>query len=217
MIKEKNTARSNKKRVDKLIRSIRQKVANNDLRFSAHNKVNHMDEADLAKFVGKLAKDYLFLEFLSYDEIDKCDGSETLEADKKLFDSMVTKKGKFISKDTDKISTPKTKVRAYNMKKELTLPLMFEILNEGNSDLRKLCFTQHQIKKFCRKNCKWLSVNTQITFFLFMMENRIFVADIRGGRKNYHLDGQIYPYNQEDKYFWGATNGVPHRIVVPLF
>ncbi|MEJ0002024.1 MAG: hypothetical protein WDN09_02490 [bacterium] len=47
-----NTARGNK-RVDKLIKSIRQKVASNDLRYRAHNKVNHFTQSELLEFLGE--------------------------------------------------------------------------------------------------------------------------------------------------------------------
>ncbi len=46
-----NTARGNK-RVDSLIKRIRQNVANNDLRFRAHNKVNHFTKPELLEFLG---------------------------------------------------------------------------------------------------------------------------------------------------------------------
>lgn len=46
------TARRNK-RVDKTIRSIRQKVANNPLRLKAHQKVNNMTKVELLKFLGE--------------------------------------------------------------------------------------------------------------------------------------------------------------------
>lgn len=52
MSKEKDNTARRDKRVDKLIRSIRQKVAKNELRFRAHNKINHLTAFELAEFMG---------------------------------------------------------------------------------------------------------------------------------------------------------------------
>jgi len=50
---KKATPNVSNKRVDRLVKSIRQKVANNDSRFRAHNKVNHMNNSELAEFIGE--------------------------------------------------------------------------------------------------------------------------------------------------------------------
>lgn len=73
-MKKKETPNVSNKRVDNLCKSIRQKVANNPLRFRAYNKVSHMNNAELAEFIGETVRKKLTkLAFVSTLTIAKAD------------------------------------------------------------------------------------------------------------------------------------------------
>jgi hypothetical protein len=58
----------------------------------------------------------------------------------------------------------KTKTGVYELQKNSTF---FTFFNSSVFELDKLCFTQHQIKKFIQSHRSWLRTGGYATFFLF--------------------------------------------------
>ncbi|MFH1820540.1 MAG: hypothetical protein ABH805_01350 [Candidatus Nealsonbacteria bacterium] len=116
-----------------------------------------------------------FLKLISGDEIlslDAVDGTETLANAKDVF-NYIDSDLKNWGVDEEGPSTEKTIVDVYEMVKDATFSQMF---GELNVDMRKLCLTQHQIKKFVEKHRKWLRTDGYGTFFLFESKGNFFVA-----------------------------------------
>ncbi len=119
--------------------------------------------------------------------LDECDGSETLAEASDLFafrdldlkNWETNKKGQ---------ATGKTPVQVYEMGKDGMFSQLFSF---PDSDVRKLCFSQHQIKNFVRKYRDRLRKDGYATFFLFEENNELFVADVYfhdDGRLDVHVD-----------------------------
>jgi hypothetical protein len=73
-------------------------------------------------------------------------------------------------------ATTETPAEVYEMEeKDATFS---QIFGELSSDVKKLCFTQHQIKNFVKKYRNWLRTDGYATFFLFESKGRFFVARV---------------------------------------
>ncbi|MCR4279879.1 MAG: hypothetical protein NUV82_00430 [Candidatus Komeilibacteria bacterium] len=77
------------------------------------------------------------------------------------------------------------------------------------ADLDRLCLTQHQIKKLCKKHANWLRADGYGTFFLFKVEDRYFVARVR-----VYSDG-LYPYVHLLEYDAVWHGEYRYRVVSP--
>lgn len=139
--------------------------------------------------------------------IDAVDGSQTLAQASDVFAENIGED--FTDYGTDKPgqATEKTNVLVYEMAKNANFAQMFGSLN---SNLDKLCFTQHQVKQFCKQHQQWLRTDGYSTFFLFKENNEFFVAHV-------HLlsDGKLSVYVDlfEDNGVCYAD--LRHRVVVP--
>ncbi|MFH0956107.1 MAG: hypothetical protein V1801_02765, partial [Candidatus Falkowbacteria bacterium] len=93
------------------------------------------------------------------------------------------------------------------MTKDGTYSQMFGSLS---ADVRKLCFTQAQIKNFVKNNYEWPRADGCGTFFLFESKGNFFVAHVY-----FYSSGKLHVYvNQfENSSVWRA--GSRHRVVVP--
>jgi len=138
--------------------------------------------------------------------IDDCDGSETIANAKDIFKSGIDSDFKNWGTDKPGQATEETAVQVHEMVKDATFAQMFGSLG---TDLDKLCLTQHQIKKFCKKHANWLRTDGYGTFFLFKVEDQYFVANV-----NVRGDGlRVYVGRLESGYVWGAEG--LRRVVVP--
>ena len=101
--------------------------------------------------------------------IDSCDGTEPLS---EATDTFVS-----IDHDFENLEkggpTEAIKVGVYGLIKDSQFTGFFNSVGVG---LDKLCFTQHQIKKFVQKHRNWLRTNGYATFFLFKSKGKFFVA-----------------------------------------
>lgn len=168
-----------------------------------------------------------FLKLISGGEsliIDECDGSEILANASDMF---IWIDPDFINYGVDKKGpvTGKTPVRVHEMTKDSTFAQMFgslfgafpdgmeiaKFVEQYRSNLRKLCFTQAQIKGFVKKYRNWLRTDGYATFFLFPANNRFFVVDV-----SVDADGKLYVRVRrlESSYVWDAPES-RHRVVVP--
>ncbi len=83
------------------------------------------------------------------------------------------------------------------------------MFDELNTDVRKLCFTQAQIKNFVKKYRNWLRADGYATFFLFESEGNFLVADVVDS------DGKLSVIRRQlkDDGIWAA--GFHRRLVTP--
>ncbi|MCX6794485.1 MAG: hypothetical protein NTY31_00575 [Candidatus Falkowbacteria bacterium] len=138
--------------------------------------------------------------------IDSCDGSETIANAEDTFKSGVDSDFKKWGTDKPGQATEDTAVQVYEMVKDATFVQMFGFLG---TDLDKLCLTQHQIKRFCKKHANWLRTDGYGTFFLFKVEDQYFVARVR-----VLGDGLVvHVFRLENDFVWNAEG--LHRVVVP--
>ena len=107
--------------------------------------------------------------------LDAVDGTETLADAKDTF-AWIDSDFKNWGADEKGPATKETPVDVHEMTKDAFFSQIFGSLN---SDVRQLCLTQHQIKKFVRKYRNWLRTDGYGTFFLFESRGNFFVADVR--------------------------------------
>ena len=144
--------------------------------------------------------------------IPACDGSENLANADDVF-NYIDGDFKGWGLDFTAEATPETPASIYEMAEDADLKGMF---SSFNTDLDKLAFSQHQIKKFAqkKKTAKWLRSDGWATFFLFKKgvgkNAKYFVASVHvrsfGGRG-------VYVHRLEDAYVWDV--GSRHCLVVP--
>ena len=105
--------------------------------------------------------------------LDECDGSEIISSSKDMFEAGID--SDFVSWGANQKgrATGKTPVDVHEMTKNATFSQLFGSLA---FDVRKCCFTQHQIKNFIRKYRNWLREDGYATFFLFESNGNFFVA-----------------------------------------
>lgn len=140
--------------------------------------------------------------------IDAVDGSQTLaQAKKDVFNGYVDPDFKNYGTDNSGPRTDKTTVLVYEMGEDANFSRMF---NSLNTDLNKLCLTQHQIKQFCRQHRQWLRTNGYATFFLFKENNEFFVAFVRLFSDD---KLKVFVYRLEYDVVWYASRRP--RLVVP--
>ncbi|MDP2736466.1 MAG: hypothetical protein Q8O59_01620 [bacterium] len=139
--------------------------------------------------------------------VDAVDGTEILADAKDVFPGGIDSDFKNWGADEPGQLTAKTPVEVHEMKKDATFSQMF---GELNSDVRKLCLTQHQIKNFVKKHRNWLRTDGYATFFLFESNGNFFVAYVY-----FRSSGGLFVlvYQFEISYVWNAERR--HRVVVP--
>lgn len=117
-----------------------------------------------------------FLKLISGGEtlvLDAVDGSEVLADAADMFTAGIDSDFRSRGADEPGQPTPSTPVEVYEMEKNATFSQMFGSLS---ADVRKLCFTQAQIKNFVKKHRNWLRTEGYATFFLFESKGNFFVA-----------------------------------------
>jgi hypothetical protein len=138
--------------------------------------------------------------------IDACDGSETITNAKDTFKSGIDSDFKNLGTDKPGQATEETAVKVHEMVKDATFAQIFGSLG---TDLDKLCLTQHQIKKFCKKHANWLRTDGYGAFFLFKVEDQYFVAHVLVGAVG--LNVRVYRLGRG--IVWFAESLL--RVVVP--
>jgi len=138
--------------------------------------------------------------------IDAVDGSEILADAKDVFVGGIDPGFKNWGADEIGNPTAETPVDVHEMTKDAILSQMF---GELNTDVRKLCFTQAQIKNFVKKYRNWLRADGYATFFLLKSKGNFFVADVVDS------DGELFVNIRQldDPGVWAA--GYRRRVVVP--
>ncbi|MFH0891374.1 MAG: hypothetical protein V1867_01185 [Candidatus Falkowbacteria bacterium] len=150
-----------------------------------------------------------FLRLVSGGEtliIDAVDGTETLADATDVF-AWIDPDFKNWGADEPGPATGKTQAVVYEMVKNGTFADMFGSLN---GDIRRLCFTQAQIKLSVKKHRNWLRDDGYGTFFFFQSKGEFFVADVAlysGGRLNVHV------LRLENSLVWNAVRRP--RLVAP--
>jgi hypothetical protein len=151
------------------------------------------------------------LKLLSGDEklsIEALDGKEFIHGDKKVFPSGIDGDFKNYGLNKSGVATSETAVQVHEMVEDATFAKMFTSLT-GNLD--KLCFTQHQIKRFCVKYPNWLHQEGYATLFLFKLNGEYFVAYVYVSGAG--LYAGVYRFGYDD--VWNAE--FRYRVVVPQF
>ncbi|MFA6551473.1 MAG: hypothetical protein WCV41_03030 [Patescibacteria group bacterium] len=131
--------------------------------------------------------------------IDAVDGSEILVNATDLF-AYIDHDFKNWGADEPGQLTAETSVVAREMCNDATFVQIFGRLNP---DVSKLCFTQHQIRKFVTKYRDRLRSDSYATFFLFKSNNHIFVAIVRVNSSG-RLSVNVRRF--EDSEVWDAKN-----------
>jgi hypothetical protein len=162
-----------------------------------------------------------FLKLISSDkalELDAVDGAETLAEANDVFKAGIDSDFKNLGLNKRSSKTGKTLVEVYEMIKGGTFLQIFSSLfgtspvRQHVHDLRKLCFTQAQIKNFVVKHRNQLRREGYGTFFLFEDgdSGNFFVAYV-----SFHSDDElkVYVIRLENGTFWRV--GHRHRVVVP--
>lgn len=107
--------------------------------------------------------------------IDAVDGTETLASAEKLFSYV---DHNFIEYKANRRgpATKKTPVKVYTLTQKVTFPQMF---NEFHTDdIKRLFFTQHQIKNFITKHRKWLQEEGYGTLFPLISQDNLFIVRV---------------------------------------
>lgn len=138
--------------------------------------------------------------------IDDCDGSGTIANAKDTFKSGIDPNFKKLGTDKPGQATEETAVQVHEMVKDATFAQMFGSLG---TNLDKLCLTQHQIEKFCKKHADWLRTDGYGTLFLFKVEDQYFVAYVLVRDDGLDVDVRRF----ENDCVWHAE--YLHRVVVP--
>jgi len=137
--------------------------------------------------------------------IEATDGKETIAKDKDVF---VYKDSDFTSwgLDVPAEPTPEAEVAIYEMTKDGTYAQIFGGFGEN---LDRLCFTQAQVRAFCRDHRNLLRSDGWATFFLFKAHSEFFVASV----DMLVVGLGVFVARFSDGCVWGAWRGP--RVVVP--
>lgn len=145
--------------------------------------------------------------------IPACDGSETLADASDVFKSGIDPDFKNWGLSKPSKPTGITPVNVHEMAKDADFKTMFTHLE---ANLEKLCFTEHQIKVFCKELPDWLRADGYGTFFLTKKDwkkpatiGNLFVARVRVYPGGLHVSAPRF----EDDDLWIA--GYRLRLVVP--
>jgi len=139
--------------------------------------------------------------------IDAVDGTEIIADAEDMFPAGIDSDFKNWGADEPGQPTAETSVAVYEMKQDATFSQMFRELDH---DIRRLCFTQHQIKNFVKKHRNWLRTDGCATFFLFESKDNLFVADVR-----FSSDGRLDVNALQFGYSLIWRVGRCPRVVVP--
>jgi hypothetical protein len=159
-------------------------------------------------WTGVVAKPILRLISGDYSlTIDAVDGTESLADAKDVFTGLIDPEFKNCGADEIGNPTTETPVDVHEDIKDATFSQMF---GELNTDVRKLCFTQAQIKNFVKKHRNWLRADGYATFFLFESKGNFFVASVA-----FDSDGELFVIRRQldDPGIWAA--GYRRRVVAP--
>jgi len=150
-----------------------------------------------------------FLKLISGGEslvLDAVDGTETLANARDVF-AYIDPDLKNWGTDDKGSATEKASVVVYEMCGDATFAQMF---GELSSDTKKLCLTQHQIKKFVKKFPNWFCQDGYSTFFLFESNGNFFVASVSSGSSGeFGVGVDRFEYSR----VWDAGNR--RRVVAP--
>lgn len=138
--------------------------------------------------------------------IDAVSGKETLAQAKDVFPSGIDPDFEEWGPDEASQATEEAPVQVHEMVQDSTFAQMFGSLG---TDLDKLCFTQHQIKNFCKKHPNWLRADGYATFFIFKAKDQYFVARVYVYYDGLHVGVRRLVRDG----VWNAEN-LP-RVVVP--
>ena len=106
--------------------------------------------------------------------IDACDGANVLADANDVF-AYIDSDLKNWKADQKGFASGETFVEVYEMEKDGTFAQLFGSLSP---DLQKLCLTQEQIIGFVKKHRDWIRTDGYGTFFLFVSNERYFVANV---------------------------------------
>ena len=141
--------------------------------------MNNKTETTISKIFKKIFKGQEKLEYLILLPrlklfVEECDGSKNIMDAKDVFDN-IGSEFKDCCVDEKRLATKKTHVCVYDLKKDATFMQMFSSLN---TDLRKLCFTQHQIINFVIENRyhEELDFSHRTNYFLLESHGRFFIV-----------------------------------------
>ncbi len=174
-------------------------------------KLNETTSYNVAGLTAELMniRNEVILKLISGDEVLKLDclnGKETIADSKNVFSS-IDKDFKNYGANKTSTATKELIVEVYEMAKDTTFTQMFRSLN---SDLGKLCLTQHQILNFVQKHRNWLRTEGYATLFLFKAGDQFFIALMR-----FDITGLLFVFVDflECERVWNAT--IRYRIVAP--
>jgi len=186
-----------------------QKLRNGNITYEQVKWFNNLSYEQRQQLMGKQPEKAAILKCISEAQeifIETCDGTQTIATAKETFKSGID--GDFKNWGTNKLgnSTQKTSVQVHELVKDATFAQMFGSLE---TDLDKLCLSQHQIKLFCEVHKDWLHKDGYAIFFLFKVDEQFFVASV------YVHSGGLYVsvHRFERDGVWDA--GYSHRMVVP--
>jgi len=139
--------------------------------------------------------------------IGATDGTETLANAGDVFKGWVDPDFKNWDLDVPSDPTKETKVQVHEMVQDGTFA---QIFNGFGTDLNDLCFSQAQIKKFCKEHADWLRTEGYGTFFLFKKGEQFFVAYVYVSSDGLDVHVRRLDYGA---YVWDAEYAL--RVVVP--
>lgn len=137
--------------------------------------------------------------------IPACDGTETLADAKNVFKGCIDRNFENWGTNKPGKATGEVTVDAHRMSSGASYAGIF---GSFGSDMDKLCLTQHQIKAFCKKYNKWMSTESLSTFFLFKVEERLFVASVHAYSGGWDISASRFEH-------YGILRTYTHRAVVP--
>ncbi|MCC6198706.1 hypothetical protein IT401_00600 [Candidatus Nomurabacteria bacterium] len=186
-----------------------QKLRNGNITYEQVKWFNNLSYEQRQQLMGKQPEKAAILKCISEAQeifIETCDGTQTIATAKETFKSGID--GDFKNWGTNKLgnSTQKTSVQVHELVKDATFAQMFGSLE---TDLDKLCLSQHQIKLFCEVHKDWLHKDGYAIFFLFKVDEQFFVANVYVNSGGLHVS--VYRFGLDD--VWRAEYS--HRMVVP--
>ena len=137
--------------------------------------------------------------------IPACDGTETLAEAKNVFKGCIDRNFENWGTNKPGVATGEVSVDAHRMSNGASYAGVF---GSFGSDMDKLCFTQHQIKAFCKKYNKWMRTESLSTFFLFKVENKFFGASVHAYSGGWDICVSRFEH-------YGILRTYTHRAVVP--
>lgn len=192
-----------------LIKSTIERVQNQKSLFaSALKKLVNSSEEEINAFLGKVAEKLQFLKLISGGSkliLRALSGKEVIAKAKNVFVS-IDSDFKNWNADQQGPETKETECLVYEMEKDANFAQMFGSLN---SDLEKLCMSQHQIIEFAKEHSAQLRKDGYATLFLFKANDQFFVASVR-----VCPDGlSVFVRRFEFANVWDADDRI--RVVVP--